>query len=162
MATQPLEYQPLDRPTIRQTPVLMPAARGASRYLAPFGRLLFSAIFLMSVPTHFMRDTVAYAAQSGVPLPAIAVPATGVILLLGGLSVLLGYYARIGAWLLVLFLVPVALMMHDFWIYADPMMRQMQMAHFMKNFSMAGAALLIAYFGAGPMSLDAKLARQGS
>jgi putative oxidoreductase len=156
MATQPhADYQPY-RPSIRSTPILVPAARTAPRYLVPLGRLMFVAIFLMSAPGHFSPEMVAYAAQSGVPLPQIAVPLSGVIALLGALSVLFGYYARIGAWMLVLFLIPVALMMHDFWVYADPMMRQMQMAHFMKNIGMAGAALLITYFGAGPVSFDAR------
>jgi len=43
--------------------------------------------------------------------------------------------------------------MHNFWAVSDPLMRQMQMAHFMKNVSMLGAALLIAYFGSGPYSM---------
>ena len=45
-------------------------------------------------------------------------------------------------------------MMHAFWNVTDPMMMQMQMAIFMKNMAMLGAALLITYFGAGPMSID--------
>ena len=72
----------------------------------------------------------------------------------GGLSVLLGGHARAGAWLLVAFLVPVTLAMHAFWAVPDPMMRQIQMAFFMKNLAMLGGALLIAYWGAGPFSLD--------
>ena len=37
------------------------------------------------------------------------------------------------------------------------MMAQMQQIMFMKNLSMLGGALLIPYFGAGPLSLDARL-----
>ena len=74
----------------------------------------------------------------------------------GGLSILLGYHARIGAWLLVLFLVPVTVMMHNFWAVSDPMMHQLQQAMFFKNVALTGAALLIAHFGAGPYSLDAR------
>ncbi|PYO38913.1 MAG: DoxX family protein, partial [Gemmatimonadetes bacterium] len=66
--------------------------------------------------------------------------------------------AKIGAWLLVLFQVPVTLMMHNFWAVTDPMMRGIQIAMFMKNISMLGGALLIAYFGSGPLSLDARAA----
>ena len=80
------------------------------------------------------------------------------IALAGGLSVLLGFRAKIGAWLLVLFLVPVTVMMHNFWAVQDPMMRGMQQAMFMKNLSMLGAALLISHFGAGPLSFDARRA----
>jgi putative oxidoreductase len=126
------------------------------RYLVPLGRFLYSAIFLMTVLGHFSQGYVAYAAQAGVPAPGLLVPLSGVIAILGGLSVTLGYKAKIGAWLLVLFLVPVTLAMHNFWAVADPMMRNMQIAMFMKNVSMLGAALLIAHFGAGPVSLDAR------
>jgi putative oxidoreductase len=68
----------------------------------------------------------------------------------------LGYRAKIGAWLLVLFLVPVTLMMHNFWAVKDPMMARIQMAMFLKNVTMLGGALLISQFGAGPLSLDAR------
>jgi putative oxidoreductase len=79
--------------------------------------------------------------------------------LFGGLSVLLGYKAKAGALLLVVFLVPVTLWMHRFWDVADAQMAQAQMINFMKNVAMTGAALYIAYFGAGPLSVDARIAR---
>jgi len=91
-----------------------------------------------------------------VPLPSVLVPLSGVIAIAGGLSILLGYHAKIGAWLIVVFLVPVTVMMHNFWTVTDPMMMQMQMMMFMKNLSMLGGALLITQFGAGPFSLDAR------
>src|SRR2546423_477653 len=108
------------------------------------GRALFAIIFIMSAVGHFSQSTIGYAAHQGVPALA------------GGLSVLLGYRVRLGAWLLILFLVPVTLMMHNFWAVADPMAAKMQQAHFMKNVALMGGALLIAYFGAGPWSLDAR------
>jgi putative oxidoreductase len=46
-------------------------------------------------------------------------------------------------------------MLHNFWAVADPMMAQMQQTMFLKNLSMLGGALLIAHFGAGPLSVDA-------
>ena len=126
------------------------------RYTVPLGRVLFSGIFVMAAPGHFAAPTIAFAARQGVPLASILVPLSGVLAFVGGLSVLLGYRARLGAWLIVLFLVPVTLAMHAFWSVADPMMAQMQQAMFMKNLSMLGGALLIAHFGAGPVSLDAR------
>jgi putative oxidoreductase len=120
------------------------------------GRLFYSAIFLMTAVGHFSGKMVGYAAAAGVPFPSLAVPASGLVAIAGGLSVLLGYRARIGAWLLVLFLVPVTLTMHNFWAVKDPMMAQMQMAMFMKNLALLGAALLISQFGTGPWSLDAR------
>jgi putative oxidoreductase len=118
------------------------------------GRLFFVLIFLMAGPNHFAKGTIAYAASQGVPLASIAVPFSGILAILGGLSILLGFRARIGAWLIVLFLVGVTPMMHNFWAVSDPMMHQMQMIMFMKNVSMAGCALLISQFGTGPWSVD--------
>ncbi|MGO9539867.1 MAG: DoxX family protein [Terriglobales bacterium] len=120
------------------------------------GRLLFAVIFIMSGPRHFMSQTIAYAASQGVPLASIAVPFSGVLAFVGGLSILLGYRAKLGAWLIVLFLVGVTPMIHKFWGVTDPMMYQMQLVMFMKNVSMLGGALLITQLGSGPWSLDAR------
>lgn len=125
-------------------------------YVVPAGRVLYAGIFIMAAFGHFSQQTIGLAAQMGVPLAGLLVPLSGVLSLAGGLSILLGYRARLGAWLLVLFLVPVTLMMHRFWAVQDPMMAQMDQAMFIKNVSMLGAALLISYFGAGPLSLDAR------
>ena len=123
------------------------------------GRFFFVLVFLMSGPLHFSKQEVAYAAAQGVPLASILVPFSGVLAFAGGLSILLGYRAKLGAWLLVLFLVPVTVMMHNFWAVRDPMMAQMHMGMFMKNVAMLGSALLISQFGAGPFSLDARRSR---
>ncbi len=126
------------------------------KYIVLLGRILYSSIFIMSGPTHFMASSIGYAANKGVPLASIVVPLSGIIAFVGGLSILLGYKAKYGAWLIVVFLLPVTFMIHNFWAYSDAMMRQMQMANFMKNISMLGAALLIAHFGSGPLSVDKK------
>jgi putative oxidoreductase len=126
------------------------------RFPVLLGRFLFVAIFLMAGPNHFSRQTIAFAASQGVPLASVTVPLSGILALAGGLSILLGYRAKLGAWLIALFLVPVTLMMHKFWAVADPMMQQIQMVLFMKNVAILGGALLITQFGAGPLSLDAR------
>lgn len=131
-------------------------------YLVPLGRLLYSAIFLMTIFGHFSAGYIGYAAQSGVPAPGLLVPLSGVIAILGGLSITLGYKAKIGGWLIVLFLLPVTFKMHAFWAVTDPMMRGIQLAMFWKNISMLGAALLITHFGAGPLSLDARRPAPGA
>ena len=123
------------------------------------GRFFFALIFLMAGANHFSKQAVGYAVSAGVPLASIAVPLSGVLSIAGGLGILLGYRAKLGAWLLVLFLVPVTVMMHNFWAVHDPMMAQVHMAMFMKNVSMLGAALLISQLGAGPFSLDARRSR---
>ena len=124
--------------------------------VALLGRLFFAAIFLMAGFSHFSTPAIAYAASQGVPLASLAVPLSGVIALLGGLSILLGYRARQGAWLIVLFLAVITPVMHQFWAVADPMMKQMQMAMFLKNVAMIGGALLISQLGPGSWSLDAR------
>jgi len=126
------------------------------RYAVLAGRLLFSSIFIVSAFGHFTQAEIGMAAQQGVPFANLLVPASGVLALAGGLSILVGYHAKIGAWMLVLFLVPVTLVMHNFWAVTDPMMAQMQQANFMKNVSMLGGALIVSYFGAGPLSLDVR------
>ena len=123
------------------------------------GRFFFALIFLIAAPNHFTRPTIAFSASQGVPMASIAVPLSGVLAIAGGLSILLGYRAKLGAWLIVLFLIPVTLMLHKFWTVQDPMMAQIQMILFMKNVSMLGGALLISQFGAGPFSLDARRSR---
>ena len=132
-----------------------------SRFLVPAARALFAFIFLYSASGHFTAQSIAYAAQAGVPFPEILVPFSGVLALVGGLSVLLGYKAKLGAWLLVLFLVPVTLTMHRFWGLDDPMQVMLQRGMFLKNVTILGGALFIAYFGAGPLSFD-ELKKQAS
>jgi putative oxidoreductase len=124
------------------------------------GRTLFAFIFLLAGVFHFSAPEIAYAAHQGLPFAGFLVPASGLLAAAGGLSILLGYRAKIGAWLLVLFLVPVTLTMHNFWAVKDPMMAQMQMVMFMKNASILGGALVISQLGAGPLSLDARRNRR--
>jgi putative oxidoreductase len=123
-------------------------------YVVLMGRILYAAIFVMAGPGHFTAGTISYAAHQGVPMASIAVPLSGLIALVGGMSILVGYFARYGAWLIVVFLVPVTIMMHKFWGIPNPSVAQIQQILFMKNLSMLGAALLIAHFGSGPFSLD--------
>ena len=127
------------------------------KYAVLLGRIFYSLIFVMASLGHFSQATIAFAASQGVPFASISVPLSGVMALLGGLSVAVGYKAKWGALLLALFLVPVTVMLHNFWAVPDPMLAQMQQAMFMKNVAMLGGALLISYFGAGPLSLDARV-----
>ncbi|MGH9822020.1 MAG: DoxX family protein [Blastocatellia bacterium] len=124
------------------------------RFLFPIGRVLFALIFIIAAPRHFTHEGIQHAADLGLPLATLLVPISGVMALLGGLSVALGYKTRWGAWLLVAFLAPVTLVMHDFWKYQDQVLAHTQQAMFAKNLSMLGAALLIAQFGAGPVNLE--------
>jgi putative oxidoreductase len=119
------------------------------------GRILFSAIFIRSGVQHFTRVAMMspYAGAKGVPASKFMVRLTGAMIFLGGISVLLGAYVRIGAALLVVFLIPTAIVMHNYWTLTDPMARANDQAHFNKDLALAGATLLIWYFGSGPLSL---------
>ncbi|HMH80273.1 MAG TPA: DoxX family protein [Candidatus Acidoferrum sp.] len=128
------------------------------RYLVALGRLLYSLIFVVAGFGHFTHQEIAYAAAQGIPFAGVLVPASGIMAIVGGLSILLGFHGKLGAWLLVLFLVPVTFTMHNFWAVKDPMMQQIQMAMFLKNISMLGSALFFTQIGTGPLSLDSRRA----
>jgi putative oxidoreductase len=126
-------------------------------YMVLLGRILYAAIFLLSAPNHFTKGYIEYGASHGVPFPLVAVPLAGVIAFAGGLSILLGFRARLGACLLIIFLVPTTFMVHNFWAVTDPTAATNEQVHFMKNLAMLGAALLIAHFGSGPLSIDNRI-----
>lgn len=122
------------------------------------GRVLFGGFFLYNGINHFvnLEGMAGYAMSKGVPMPSFMVAASGVLLLLGGLSILLGFWTRIGAWLLVLFLVPTSFLMHNFWAIPDAQAAAGEMVQFMKNMALTGAALMVASVPRWPLSLDAK------
>ena len=120
------------------------------------GRIFFAAIFVMSGFNHFSHEAIGYAASSGVPMANIAVPLSGIMALVGGLMIALGFQARLGGILIALFLIPVTLFMHAFWKVSDPMQHQMQLVNFMKNLALLGGSFAFIYFGAGPVSVDAR------
>ncbi len=122
-----------------------------------FGRICFSLIFVIAGFGHFADATISYAASQGVPYASLLVPLSGLLAIFGGLSIAFGYRAKIGAWALVAFLVPVTLKMHAFWMVTDPVAAQLQQAMFLKNIAMLGGALTFAYFGTGPYSVDSRV-----
>jgi uncharacterized membrane protein YphA (DoxX/SURF4 family) len=108
------------------------------------GRVVFSFFFIYSGFNHLTKlSTYAqYAAGSGVPAPTLLTALSGLMLLAGGLSILLGVGVRWGSLLIALFLVSAAVTVHKFWGIADPMMAGNQLAHFWKNIALAGACLM--------------------
>lgn len=116
----------------------------ASQWLL-VGRVVFAFFFIYSGFNHLTKLSMyaQYAGASGVPAPTLAVLVSGLMILAGGLSILLGVKPRWGALLLVAFLIPVSFMMHRFWGLPDPMMAANQAAHFWKNIALAGASLMI-------------------
>lgn len=116
--------------------------------LVLIGRILFVFLFLGSAFGHLTqsKQMAGYAESRGVPMAKVAVPASGVLLAVGGLMVLLGIWADLGALLLVLFLVPTAVLMHAFWKETDAQSKQMEMIQFNKDMALAGAALMLFAF----------------
>jgi putative oxidoreductase len=112
------------------------------------GRILFALVFLFSGSTvHLLqaRQGIEYARMNRVPAPELLVPLSGLVAVLGALSVILGIWADLGSLLLVAFLLPVAFFMHAFWRETDEQTKANQMAHFMKNMAIAGGALVLFY-----------------
>jgi uncharacterized membrane protein YphA (DoxX/SURF4 family) len=95
-----------------------------------------------------------YAKSKGTFAPSLSVGGTGVILLLGGASLLLGYHPTIGAALLVVFLLGVSFSIHNFWAIQEPQAKVMEMVNFMKNMGLLGLVLMtVAIPRPWPMSL---------
>src|ERR671922_116074 len=109
-----------------------------SAYLTLIGRVLLGLIFLMSAVNKLAdpQGTQQYMTMLFY-IGAVAIE------LAGSLSLLLGYRARVGGWLLLLFMVPTTLIFHT--NFAD----QNQMIHFLKNLSIMGGLLYVARYGAG-------------
>jgi uncharacterized membrane protein YphA (DoxX/SURF4 family) len=110
------------------------------------GRAIFGGFFLYNGINHFLnRNMMAgYAKSKGVPSAEVAVPATGLLLIAGGLSLLTGYKPKLGAALITTFLTGVSPSMHAFWSEQDPEKRQTEMINFMKNVALIGGAMLAA------------------
>jgi putative oxidoreductase len=111
------------------------------------GRLLFAWIFLRSGVAHLRDDGMmaGYSESKGVPAAATMVKVTGVMLLVGGILVALGLWADVGALLIAAFLLPTALIMHNYWTIEDPQARNGDAAHFYKDVSLLGAAIVVFY-----------------
>jgi putative oxidoreductase len=136
------------------------------------GRTLLSLIFLMSALGNKIpqfNQVVSKMEGQGVPLPEIMLAGAIVFLLAGSLSITLGWKARIGATLLLTFLVLATYYFHDFWTWSPDTLwvlnsdsnvklpvQQIEMISFMKNLALMGTMLFIIANGSGPMSLDGR------
>jgi uncharacterized membrane protein YphA (DoxX/SURF4 family) len=109
------------------------------------GRVLFALMLVTGGLNHFTKAEAmaGYAAHKGVPQPKLANLVSGLMLFLGGVSIILGVWADLGALLAAAVLLAMAVMMHDFWTATDPQAKQMETISFFKNVSMAGGALVM-------------------
>ena len=99
----------------------------------------------MSGINHFTKldAMTGYAKYKTLPAAKVGVLVSGLMLLLGGAYVLLGFYVDLGALLLAIFLVLAAVIFHNFWKETDATAKQSEMMNFMKVFALAGAALIL-------------------
>lgn len=128
-----------------------------TRYASLVGRLMIGLPFAMSGFGKLAAygATTAYIASAGLPVPPLAYAIAVLVELGGGLLLIAGYQARSVALAMAVFTLAAAVSFHN--NFAD----QNQMIHFLKNVMMAGGLLQIFAFGAGAISLDARLSRGG-
>lgn len=120
------------------------------------GRILLGGYFLIAGIAHFRgaKAMAGYAASKNVPAPLAAILGTGILLVLGGASILTGVYPYAGLALVAIFLVGVTPAMHDFWRVKDPMQRMGELVNFQKNVALLGAVVAFYVVGsAWPLSL---------
>ena len=118
--------------------------------IAVAGRVMFALIFFLSGITHF-TDLQSYVAlmPEAIPFRAFWVVISAVVELIGAAMIISNSYPRLGAWLIVLFLVPVTLTVHGTAMLtaSDPQMQRIQTSFFLKGITMIGGALLITQLG---------------
>ena len=109
------------------------------------GRMLFGGFFIYSGIHHFKEKKAIsqYAGAKNMPMPELAVTASGAMLIAGGTSILLGVKPKLGTLAIIGFLAGVSPIMHDFWATEDPQQRQNEMIHFSKNMAMLGASIAL-------------------
>jgi putative oxidoreductase len=109
------------------------------------GRVLFGGYFVYSSYGHLVdnKGAIGYAKAKGVPMANALVPFSGVLLFLGGASIITGYQVRLGFLALLVFLIPVTYMMHQFWKTTDPAHKMAEQIGFLKNCALIGAVLMM-------------------
>jgi uncharacterized membrane protein YphA (DoxX/SURF4 family) len=109
------------------------------------GRVLFGGVLAFTGLNHFTQteQMAGYAEYKGLPAPTFSVLASGALLVLGGLGVIVGVFPVVAAIALAAFLLVSAVVMHDFWAVPDDQ-RQDEVNSFLKNVSLAGGSLVVA------------------
>ena len=127
-------------------------------FIYVLGRLIVGGYYIYNGVHHFLAYSgmVQYAKMKNLPLAEAAVPVSGLLLLIAGVSFLLGYHPEIGVAALVVFLVPVSYIMHNFWAEAGAQ-RMSDMVNFLKNAALLGSGLMfLGIRKPWPFSLDKK------
>ena len=116
------------------------------------GRILLAAIFILAGFSKFadISGTAGYFAMYNLPAPSVLAVVSGLVEVVGGVAVLIGFQTRIAAFGLAVFCVLTALIAHMGWADLN------QLIHFQKNLAMAGGFLVLGAYGAGALSVDAR------
>jgi len=109
------------------------------------GRLVFGGFFLYNGVRHLKerKQLAKYAEAKNVPMAEAVVAATGVVLIGGGTSILLGVKPKLGTAAIAGFLAGVSPVMHNFWAVEEPQQRMNEMINFSKNMALLGSALAL-------------------
>ncbi len=112
------------------------------------GHLVVGIYFLQSGIKHFFNTNylAGYAASKGIPFAKFSVIAAGVLFALGGISLIGWIRPDLGIGFIVLALLPVTTLMHNFWAIKDPMQRANEEINFGKNIVLIGSLLLLLAF----------------
>lgn len=120
------------------------------RAIGVAGRVMFTLIFFASGITHF-TDMQSYVdlMHPSFPWRTFWVAISGVVELAGATMILFNRWPRLGAWLIVIFLLPVTVAVHGVLMMTAPdeTMRRIQLSFFLKGMTMAGAALIFSQVG---------------
>ncbi|MBV8296392.1 MAG: DoxX family protein [Acidimicrobiia bacterium] len=90
----------------------------------------------------------------GLPFPTLLLLATVIVQILGGRSIVLGIWARLGALALAGFTAIATLLFHSFWTAADPVEHQRQLTAFLEHVAIVGGFVAITAAGPGRYSID--------
>ena len=114
------------------------------------GRILLVLIFIKSGLGKIdnFAGTAQFMAKAGMPYTTFFLLGAIFFELAGSISITLGFLTRVGALMLLVFLVPTTFIFHG--NFAD----HGQVIHFMKNTSMFGGLLILLSFGPGRLSFD--------
>lgn len=120
------------------------------------GRICLSLIFILAGISKFMDwdGTAQFMASKGMTFVSVFLVVAALIEIICGLSVLLGIRARLGALILLLYLIPATYLFHDFWNLEGPAAGMMRI-EFLKNLAIFGGLLYVWSVGAGRWSIDA-------
>ena len=131
-------------------------ANRRNQFALLIGRLMVGGMYLYSGITNLigLGGTSGYAASKGVPEAQVLVTLASLLLVVGGVSLISGIQPRLGVGAVALFLVPVTIMMHNFWAL-DGIKRIAELHAFMGNLALLGSALMfLAIPRPWPLSLD--------